>query len=231
MAKKQVRKLTTYNPLAKRELGGSVANSLLQQPISMLPPKEAFEGAGIYAIYYVGNFAAYDFIRKANEGEKWELPIYVGKAVPKGARKGGFGLDTPAGTVLYSRLREHAETLKQANFDLNDFGCRYLAVEDIWIPLGESLLIEWHQPLWNSILDGFGNHDPGGGRYKGMKPPWHVVHPGIPWADKCEVHSKSKEELLREIEDFKNGRLQPKLRADEIVIQESSEWSDEKTRE
>lgn len=170
MATKQIRKLKTYNPLAKRELGASVAKSLLEQPITALPPGDVFEGAGIYAIYYTGDFPAYDFIREANEGGKWELPIYVGKAVPKGARKGGFGLDIAPGTVLYSRLREHAETLAGVNLSLKDFACRYLAVEDIWIPLGENLLIEMFQPLWNSVLDGFGNHDPGRGRYKGMRP-------------------------------------------------------------
>ena len=35
-------------------------------------------------------------------------------------------------------------------------------MDDIWIPLGESLLIEMFVPLWNRILDGFGIHDLGG---------------------------------------------------------------------
>jgi hypothetical protein len=228
MAKKQIRRLEAYNPLAKRELGASVAKSLLEQPISVLPPKEIFQGAGIYAIYYVGSFPAYDFIRKANQGGKWELPIYVGKAVPKGARKGGFGLDMAPGTVLCSRLREHADTLIGANLPLKDFACRYLAVEDIWIPLGENLLIEMFQPLWNSVLDGFGNHDPGSGRYNGMRPPWHVVHSGIAWAAKCQHHSKSVEDFFRDIAAFRKGQLKPALTSEEIVIKEATE-SDENT--
>ncbi|HTG44211.1 MAG TPA: Eco29kI family restriction endonuclease [Verrucomicrobiae bacterium] len=227
MAKNPIRKLETYNPLAKRELGASVAKSLLEQPISVLPPKEIFEGAGIYAIYYMGAFASYDFIREANEHGKCSLPIYVGKAVPKGARKGGFGLDIAPGTVLCSRMREHAETLRGAKFNLKDFACRYLAVDDIWIPLGENLLIEMFQPLWNSVLDGFGNHDPGSGRYKGMRPPWHVVHPGISWAAKCRQHSRSAAEFLRDVEAFKRGQLKPKLTPEEIVIKEASESEDE----
>ena len=32
--------------------------------------------------------------------------------------------------------------------------------------------------LWNSLVDGFGNHDPGAGRYKGLRPRWDVLHPG-----------------------------------------------------
>lgn len=227
MAKKPIRKLVAYNPLAKRELGASVAKSLLEQPISILPPEEIFEGAGIYAIYYIGDFPAYGFIREANENNRWSLPIYVGKAVPKGARKGGFGLDIEPGTVLYSRLREHADTLVGAGFDLKDFACRYLSVEDIWIPLSENLLIEMFQPLWNSLLDGFGNHDPGSGRYGGMRPPWHVVHPGIQWAAKCQQHAKSPAEFLHEIDAFREGRLKPKLSAREIVIKEALESGDD----
>ena len=51
---------------------------------------------------------------------------------------------------------------RAANLDLTDFRCRFLVVEVIWIPLGESLLIEKLSPLWNETIDGFGNHDPGG---------------------------------------------------------------------
>jgi hypothetical protein len=116
--------------------------------------------------------------------------------------------------------------LTAANLYLKDFACRYLAVEDIWIPLGENLLIEMFQPLWNSVLDGFGNHDPGSGRYNGMRPPWHVVHPGIPWAEKCQQHSKSASEFLREIDAFKRGQLKPKLTPEEIVVKEASESAD-----
>ena len=91
-----------------------------------------------------------------------ETPIYIGKAVPAGARKGGFGLGASPGLVLYNRLSEHADTIREArsSLDLDHFRCRYIAVEDIWIPLGESMLIEMFSPIWNKLLDGFGNHDP-----------------------------------------------------------------------
>ena len=36
-----------------------------------------------------------------------------------------------------------------------------LSVDDIWIPLTESLLIERFKLVWNRVLDGFGNQDPG----------------------------------------------------------------------
>jgi len=155
-----------YNPLDKLRLGESVAKALLARPISALPPQESFSGAGIYALYYTGEFPPYRKITEKNIDEQWSAPIYVGKAVPAGARKGGYGLGESPGEVLYRRIREHAESIQQAeNLALADFKCRYLIVDDIWIPLGESLLISMFSPFWNQILDGFGNHDPGVGRY------------------------------------------------------------------
>ena len=103
-------------------------------------------------IYYSGDFPAYEPISKRNRKGKFALPIYVGKAVPAGARKGGLGLDVEPGEALYRRLREHAESVEQAsNLKLDDFQCRYLAVDDIWIPLGESLLIANFAPAWNRV--------------------------------------------------------------------------------
>ena len=51
--------------------------------------------------------------------------------MPAGARKGGFGLDSSPGTVLFSRLAEHAESISQVeSLVLEDFFCRFLAVDD-----------------------------------------------------------------------------------------------------
>ena len=103
--------LKPYNPLDKKNLGVSVAEAMLTQPISRLPP-EQFIGAGIYAIYYAGDFEHYQLIAAENREDKWLRPIYVGKAIPKGGRKGGLGLDAPAGTVLHRRLSEYRHHLK-----------------------------------------------------------------------------------------------------------------------
>lgn len=153
-----------YNPLDKKNLGISVADALLARPVYSLPPENRFVGAGIYAIYYVGNYPAYAPIAERNRDGLFEAPIYVGKAIPAGARRGG-GLGVTTGPVLFRRLSEHAQSIAQVeNLELSDFLCRYLVVDDIWIPLGESLLIERFVPVWNSTIDGFGNHDPGSGR-------------------------------------------------------------------
>lgn len=192
-----------YNPLDKKNLGVSVADAMLARPIGPLPPEEKFLGAGIYALYYSGDHSAYRAIAVKDEEGSPTVPIYVGKAVPQGARKGGFGLNLPAGAVLYNRLTEHAESIKSTkNLSLNHFACRYLVVDDIWIPLGENLLIEMFSPIWNRLLDGFGNHAPGKGRYQQQRSPWDVLHPGRAWAEKLQAHSKTENELLKSIDAF-----------------------------
>ncbi len=192
-----------YNPLDKLRLGESVAKALLARPVVPLPISEPFAGAGIYAIYYAGKFSPYRKNSEKNVNNQWTAPIYVGKAVPPGARKGGYGLDQSPGDVLYRRLREHAESIQQAeNLLISEFRCRYLIVDDIWIPLGESLLISMFSPLWNQSLDGFGNHDPGAGRYNQQRSAWDVIRPGRPWAGRLKPNSRSEEEILRSISEF-----------------------------
>jgi Eco29kI-like restriction endonuclease len=89
-----------YNPLDKLNLADSIEREMLQQPCVELPPPR-FDGAGIYAIYYRGPFPAYAPISSS----ACERPIYVGKAVPPGGRRGGF-LEAVAGRVLHSRLSQ-----------------------------------------------------------------------------------------------------------------------------
>jgi hypothetical protein len=188
-----------FNPLDKVRLAESVAKALLAQapiPLSSVP---RFDGAGIYAIYYVGGFAPYQPISRMNSGGKFESPIYVGKAVPKGARKGVAELDSSSGPVLHGRLQEHMESISYASSSLriDDFFCRYLVVDDIWIPLAESLLITRFSPVWNVVIDGFGIHDPGSGRYNQKRSAWDVIHPGRPWANRCAKSDKTQAQLLR----------------------------------
>jgi Eco29kI restriction endonuclease len=189
----------SYNPLNKMNLGKSVVEALLVSPASPLSAVAPFEGAGIYAIYYHGSFEPYTAIALPDASS----PIYVGKAVPSGSRKGA-NLETKAvGRWLFNRISEHRDSIKAAqNLDTSDFSVRYLAVDDIWIPLGEALLISMFSPVWNSLIDGFGNHDPGAGRYNGLRPIWDVLHPGRSWAEKCKQRTETREEIGRRIIEF-----------------------------
>ncbi len=195
-----------YNPLDKVNLGSSVADALLESAVHSLDELKPFNGAGIYAIYYTGDFEAYTPLSEKNVNDKFEAPIYVGKAVPPGARKGNFGLDAEPGMALYKRLQEHAESVTAAeNLRIEDFFCRFLVVDDIWIPLGESLLIAKFTPIWNKLIDGFGNHDPGKGRYNGARPKWDTLHPGRGWAEKCAARIETPERIEEEIRAYLRG--------------------------
>ena len=188
-----------YNPLDKKNLGASVAEALLGRKPRSFNELRSFRGAGVYAIYYCGSYEPYSRISQLNQGGDPQAPIYVGKAIPAGGRKGAGTGDSSETLALYRRLKEHADSIKATELRLEDFLCRYLVVDDIWIPLGESLLIAKFSPLWNSTLDGFGNHDPGAGRYNGLVPRWDVLHPGRVWAPKCKPRKETAEQLAREV--------------------------------
>jgi len=194
-----------YNPLEKENLGKSVADSLILQlpvPLGKITP---FEGAGIYAIYYQGDYEDYRGLKKWNcEGAEFSIPIYVGKAIPEGGRKGtGEVRKKRPRPPLYTRLSEHRKTLEgTGNLDINDFWCRYLLVDDIWIPLGESLMIRRYRPVWNTLVDGFGNHPPGKGREKGARPIWDTLHPGRRWAEILPPSNLSVEQIKHHIAQY-----------------------------
>lgn len=215
---------TPFNPLDKRNLGESVADALLARALGPLPPEKSFNGAGVYAIYYLGDFPAYAALTQTNREAGREVPIYVGKAVPPGARKGGFGLSTAPGTALYSRLREHARSIGETgSLNVKDFRCRYLIADDIWIPLGEALLIEKFQPLWNVLIEGFGIHKPGKGREKQVRSKWDTVHPGRKLARNLPPNPQTDKELRKLIVDFFEGKVRPTISAREAVIGEEEE--------
>lgn len=194
--------IVPFNPLDKRRLGESVGQAMLRQPVLPLADLASFDGAGIYAVYYTGGFVGYEAIAERNRDNRFNAPIYVGKAVPKGARKGG-DLEAAPGKVLCGRLNQHAKSIEEAaNLNIADFYCRYLIVDDIWIPLGESLLIAKFDPLWNKLIDGFGNHDPGKGRHAGLRPRWDVLHPGRLWAERCQPRDETAEQIVREARDY-----------------------------
>ncbi len=151
--------IVPYNPLDKMSLAESIERALsAEKPValeSMRESKNAFAGAGVYALYYRGSFPAYERLAICNK-VVLEAPIYVGKADSKGRRKGGFLDEGLAGKTLWSRLRDHAQSIVRAdNLDVGDFSCRFIVVDDLWVSLGESLLISKYAPVWNTIVDCF----------------------------------------------------------------------------
>lgn len=202
-----------FNPLEKKNLGASVAEALLGGKVHELETLEKFPGAGIYAIYYGGDFEVYEELAKRNAGGRALAPIYIGKADPPGSRK-GRGQASSGGSPLYNRLAQHRESIRAArNLNAADFRCRFLVVDDVWIPLGEAVLIARFAPVWNTIIDGFGNHTPGEGRFKGMRPRWDTLHPGRAWAARCQDRPESAADVARDVVQYLRAAPYPAVQS------------------
>lgn len=172
-------------------------------PVHPLPPPKPFSGAGVYALYYIGENPLYSRYRELNRSS-YDFPIYVGKAVPEGWRQSRVSdSKSNRASVLYRRLAEHSKSISSAEgLYLKDFFCRFVLFEQEgsdMIGSIEAALIKQNQPLWNSCLDGFGNHDPGKGRYEQAPSDWDLVHPGRVWAARLNGIPNDKNEVLAAI--------------------------------
>lgn len=172
-------------------------------PVYPLPLQERFSGTGVYALYYTGKHETYGRYAELNRLE-YKYPIYVGKAVPKGWRQSRISNDVLKPSFeLQSRIREHSRNITQVEgIDPSEFSCRFVIFEaegSDMIGTIEAALIKLNKPLWNSALDGFGNHTPGAGRFNQAKSDWDVIHPGRVWADKCTGMPRARNEILARI--------------------------------
>lgn len=170
-------------------------------PIDGLP---RFNGTGIYALYYTGPNPIYAPVSEANR-LAYNLPIYVGKAVPQGWRRArtSDGDGTKASNELHRRISEHKRNIDGApGLEPGHFSCRFVIFESgasDMIGTIEAALIKNFRPLWNTTLDGFGNHDPGKGRYAQAKSDWDVLHHHRAWANKCTGIPKGEQVILENI--------------------------------
>ncbi len=76
--------MQAYDPLDYTNLANSVVQALLGGPDEPLPPREMFEGSGVYAIYYHGKFSAYRPLVELPDPR----PIYVRQSSPDRGQKG-----------------------------------------------------------------------------------------------------------------------------------------------
>jgi hypothetical protein len=219
-----------YNPLDKLNLAKSIEAELLARRVDRLSSTQHITGAGVYAIYYTGrSFKPYGPISRANRTD-YVTPIYVGKAIPKGGRKGGVTKDASTGRALANRMRQHAASINQTtNLRIEDFSVRHLVVDDIWIPLGENILIETFKPVWNQAIDGFGNNTPGKGRERQAKSMWDMLHPGRKAFLVLPDSPLSVDFLQKRVKDFLAGRPMDQLpkRVQEQLDQAEAEAEEE----
>jgi hypothetical protein len=174
-------------------------------PVLPIPTPERFHGTGVYALYCTALEGIYHDFHKINR-TAYNIPIYIGKAVPKGWRMGRCVAPDSKTYELNNRLREHGKNLQESkNLNAQDFHTRFIILEgnesDL-IGTVEAALIRKYQPLWNTLLDGFGNHDPGKGRYEQAMSDWDVCHPGRLWAKKCRGRHSDREKLVKNIAEF-----------------------------
>lgn len=172
-------------------------------PVHRLPPPSKFPGTGVYALYYTGQEGIYEKYGQLNR-TAYGHPIYVGKAVPKGWRQSRVADDPDAqASELQSRLREHSNSIKKVTgIELDDFSCRFVILEGAasdMIGTIEAALIKLNKPLWNTNMDGFGNHTPGKGRFEQAKSDWDVIHVGREWADKCNGIPTELGEVMKNV--------------------------------
>ncbi|SFV15415.1 Eco29kI family restriction endonuclease [Pseudoduganella namucuonensis] len=185
-----------FDPADPNTAGRVVALTLVAQERHSLARIPDFYGAGVYAIYYKGDFAPYAALRGR------EHPIYVGKADP----------DNPAakdavrqGTKLSARLNEHARSILKARttLDIEDFECRFLIVQTGFQKSAEDYLINFFKPIWNSetkICFGLGKHGDSSETRVNKRSPWDTMHPGREWADSTAENQKPLQLIIDQID-------------------------------
>lgn len=196
-------------------IAGRVAGiAMIAQSRKPLTNVERFYGAGVYAIYYNGNFAAYKGISRK------EHPIYVGKADP--ADPAGKTAQEQ-GDRLANRLNDHRKNISKAvtTLRLEDFEYRALVVQTGWQGSAEDYLIHLFKPIWNSevgICYGFGKHGDDPGTRANLRSPWDTLHPGRDWAhrDPKMKDARPSERIITEIKEHL-GKFPPVDSIDEIL--------------
>ena len=187
-----------YDPLTWGNLMAGLIVRFEQQPRVSFAEVGNAEGPGIYALFYTGQHPAYAAITGT------PLPIYVGKAVPRGTRKGS--MEGQGQHALRDRLSNHRRSIDAAgNLQLEDFLCRFLAVVPVWVTLTERFLIDHYRPIWTTEVDGFGNNPQGIHRTTGDRSWWDTLHPGRDWAAKRTPKGTEADALSTVAQFFRKG--------------------------
>ena len=198
-----------FDPADPDTAGRVIALTLVAQarhPLSKIPQ---FYGAGVYAIYYTGDFSHYGALSGT------EHPIYVGKADPSSpTAKDAIS----QGTKLFGRLSEHAKSIRKAHstLDIEDFECRFLIVQSGYQKSAEDYLINFFNPIWNSekrVCYGLGKHGDSSDTRVNKRSPWDTFHPGRAWAASIKEDQKPYSAIVEQIKEhfskhpaYKNAR-------------------------
>lgn len=162
-------------------------------PLDKLP-LVPFYGAGIYAIYYVGDDESiYAPLRQS------ETPIYLGKADPAVPYA-----DTTfdQGMALHSRLTKHAKNIALTSLKLSSFEYRFATVQSGQQSAVEGFLIHFFRPIWNwetKVAYGVGKHGDAASTRANSRSPWDTLHPGRTWAAETKKDQFGRADIVLRI--------------------------------
>jgi len=175
-----------FDPGNPRTIGFFIALALTAQTRHPLIDLQDFYGAGVYAIYYRGDFSLYTPISGT------ETPIYIGKCI---SSRENARIPKDQGNQLSKRLGEHRKNIIRAEetLEINDFDYRALVVQSGWEAGAEDYLIRLFKPIWNKetkIIYGIGKHGDSASTRSNKRSPWDTLHEGRDWAGAKELTDK-----------------------------------------
>lgn len=126
-------------------------------PVCELPPP-CFTGSGVYAIYCTAKKGIYEQYGNKVNRMGYNVPIYVGKAVP--TKCSDNGLNTLS---CHEQLGFWQERIKRSlGFAIADFLCRFYGMESDdarYIDGVYRIMLEIYHPVWNSVFAACGCPD------------------------------------------------------------------------
>jgi len=185
-----------FDPGNPRTISFFVALALSAQTRHPLGEVQNFYGAGIYAIYYTGDFGLYAPVKGT------ETPIYLGKSI---SGRENARMPIEQGSPLSRRLNEHRKNVMRATktLKIEDFEYRALIVQSGWEAGAEDYLIRLFRPIWNKetkIIFGFGKHGDSASTRRNKRSPWDTLHEGRDWASTKEIaDAKSPQQIEAEL--------------------------------
>ncbi|MEV6894270.1 Eco29kI family restriction endonuclease [Kribbella sp. NPDC051137] len=160
-----------FDPLSTEALTRIICREFEEQePIGLTYEVPLFEGSGLYAIYYHG-----DSEELYKPLADLAIPVYVGQAR---SHNSATGRTARSLRPLHSRIKQHRVSIDGGGLYLDEFSVRLLCMPDVHIDMGENGLRVGYQPVWNSILTGFGSHEQGSATRSSARTKWDTVHPG-----------------------------------------------------
>ncbi len=123
------------------------------------------DAGGVFALYYHGGYGPYQPLAEAGAKLGLHLPIYVGSTRQQGSR------------AVLIRLARHCRRLESAhNLRVSEFSCRLLFVPRNWVAQAKDEFEERLQPLWNTLITGFGSNSQGRHRSGQRRSAWDILH-------------------------------------------------------